>query len=82
MVREQLKQKAQSISKVPSHYQLMIEDYGEKYEKERRGFFSLEGKRKKGGGKNGGPGYCRSRQWKWRKRRHERSPRKIFGGSV
>lgn len=38
MVREQLKQKAQSISKVPPHYQLMIEDYGEKYEKERRVF--------------------------------------------
>ncbi|ETB69066.1 hypothetical protein A943_22635 [Bacillus sp. CPSM8] len=39
MVREQLKQKAQSISKVPSHYQLMIEDYGEKDEKERPVFF-------------------------------------------
>ncbi|QII47536.1 DUF4901 domain-containing protein [Bacillus paralicheniformis] len=39
MVRDQLKQKAQSISKVPSHYQLMIEDYGEKDEKERRVFF-------------------------------------------
>ncbi|MGX1723745.1 YcdB/YcdC domain-containing protein, partial [Bacillus haynesii] len=39
MVREQLKQKAQSISRVPSHYQLMIEDYGEKYEKESRAFF-------------------------------------------
>ncbi|MGQ9027045.1 YcdB/YcdC domain-containing protein [Bacillus licheniformis] len=43
MVREQLKQKAQSISKVPPHYQLMIEDYGEKYEKERRVFFRLAG---------------------------------------
>ncbi|MCY8037613.1 DUF4901 domain-containing protein [Bacillus paralicheniformis] len=39
MVREQLKQKAQSISKVPSHYQLMIEDYGEKDEKKRPVFF-------------------------------------------
>ncbi|XBO86500.1 YcdB/YcdC domain-containing protein [Bacillus licheniformis] len=38
MDREQLKQKAQSISKVPSHYQLMIEDYGEKYAKESRAF--------------------------------------------
>jgi hypothetical protein len=43
LVREQLKQKAQSISKVPSHYQLMIEDYGEKDEKERPVFFVLEG---------------------------------------
>ncbi|WHF45247.1 DUF4901 domain-containing protein [Bacillus licheniformis] len=42
MVREQLKQKAQSISKVPPHYQLMIEDYGEKYEKERRVFFAWQ----------------------------------------
>ncbi|MFC1286590.1 YcdB/YcdC domain-containing protein [Bacillus paralicheniformis] len=42
MVRDQLKQKAQSISKVPSHYQLMIEDYGEKDEKERRAFFAWQ----------------------------------------
>lgn len=42
MVRDKLKQKAQSISKVPSHYQLMIEDYGEKDEKERRAFFAWQ----------------------------------------
>ncbi|MEC0754884.1 DUF4901 domain-containing protein [Bacillus haynesii] len=42
MVCEQLKQKAQSISRVPSHYQLMIEDYGEKYEKESRAFFAWQ----------------------------------------
>jgi len=42
LVRDQLKQKAQSISKVPSHYQLMIEDYGEKDEKERRAFFARQ----------------------------------------
>ncbi|MCJ2148113.1 YcdB/YcdC domain-containing protein [Bacillus sp. B19-2] len=42
MVRDQLKQKAQSISKVPTHYQLMIEDYGEKDEKERRAFFAWQ----------------------------------------
>lgn len=43
MVREQLKQKAQSISKVPSHYQLMIEDT-EKRMKKRDGFFRLAGR--------------------------------------